>query len=378
MKKSILLAISMAIISTIVTNVVEASNDVEVRGQVTDISVPIFTWNASNFPGFFYDIDENIGTEQITFSLLGMESTSAILDGDTGPDGNRGITYSTTAQPKNFKFKPWGSYNIIGFLGEGYFVSYDKTVTQSMKDHQESVAYLYDNSQDKNLLMNLHISKVLIDDSTEHVLTSSKPLKLEEGYALNLKSVDASANTATLELTKNSKVLDTKIVVPSRLDATMSDKTYYYKAEIGATKGIIQIAVHFKNAFHASEDLASVDGVFQISEEPISVEPEQQYDKMMIRTVDGNTGTITMDNKDYRVLLNKDKDMVLMQSIRIKTANQDLIDDTNPLRYYIYKMITGEPETTDEGISDTNSVIPEGEETSREPKPSSETVNEGL
>jgi len=378
MKKSILLAISMAIISTIVTNVVEASNDVEVRGQVTDLSIPMFTWNALNFPGFFYDIDENIGTEQITLSLSGMESTSAILYGDAGPDGNRGIIYSTTAQPKDFKFKPWGRYNLIGFLGEGYFVSYDSTITQGMKDHQESVAYLYDNSQDKNLLTNLQISKVLIDDSTEQVVTSSKPLKLKEGYELNLKSVEANANTATLELTKNSKVVDSKVVVPSRPDATMSDKTYYYKAEIGATKGIVQIAVHFKNAFRASEDLANIDGVFQISDEPISVEPNQQYDKMMVRTVDDSTDTITMDNIDYRVLLNKNKDIVLMQNIHIKTANQDTVNDTNPLRYYIYKTITGEPETTDEGNSDTNSATPTREETSREPKPSSDTVNEGL
>lgn len=107
MKKSILLAISMAIISIIATNVVEASGDVEIRGQVTDISVPVFTWNTLNFPGFFYDIDENIGAEQITLSLSGMESTSAMLDGDMGPDGNRGIIYSTTAQTKDFNFKPW-------------------------------------------------------------------------------------------------------------------------------------------------------------------------------------------------------------------------------------------------------------------------------
>ena len=241
--------------------------------------------------------------------------------------------------------------------------------------HQESVAYHY---EDKNLLANLQISRVLIDDSAEQVITSSKPLKLKEGYALNLKSVDASANTATLELTKNSKVIDSKVVVPSRPDATMSDKTYYYKAEIAATKGIVQIAVHFKNAFHASEDLANIDGVFQISDEPISVEPNQQYDKMMVRTVDDNTDTITMDNKDYRVLLNKNKDMVLMKNIHIKTANQDTVNDTNPLRYYIYKTITREPETTDEGNSDTNSATPTREETSREPKPSSDTVNEGL
>jgi S-layer protein (TIGR01567 family) len=255
-------------------------------------------------------------------------------------------------------------------------VSYDNTVTQGMRDHQESVAYLYDNSQDKSLLANLQISKVLIDDNTEQVVTSGRPLELREGYALNLKSVEASANTATLELTKNSVVIDRKVVVPSRPDATMSDRTYYYRAEIGATKGIVQIAVHFKNAFRATEDLASIDGVFQISDEPISVEPNQQYDKMMVRTVDDNTDTITMDNKDYRVLLNKD--IVLMQNIHIKTANQETINDTNPLRYYIYKMIAEEPETTDEGTSGTNSALPTEEGTSGETKPSSNTVNEGV
>jgi S-layer protein (TIGR01567 family) len=379
MKKYILFAISVALISTFLTSALEASDGVEVRGQVTDLSVPVFTWNALNFPGFFYDVDENIGTEKITFSLSGIESTSAILNGDPDIDGNRGVTYSTTTQPRNFKFNQWGLYNVIGFLGEAYFVSYNSTVTQGMKDHSEPVAYLYDNSQDKNLMTNLQISKVLIDDNNEQVVTSSKPLKLKEGYMLHLKSVDANANTATLELTKDSKVIDSKVVVPSRHDATMSDKTYYYKADIGDTKGIIQIAVNFKNAFHASDqELATVDGIFQISDEPISIEPDQQYDKMIIRTVDGNTNTITMDNKDYRILLNKDKDIVLMQNIHIKTANQDTIDDANPLRYYIYKTITVEPETPDGGTSDTNSAMPRSDVSSREQKPSSAIVNEGL
>ncbi len=363
--KNIFLAILVAIISIMSTNALGASDDMEIRGQVTDISNPMFTWNAFNFPGFFFDVDENIGTEQITFSLSETEPTSAILDGEIGADGNRGVTYSTIAQPTNFKFKQWGRYNVIGFLGEKYFVSYNSAVTQSMKDHQEPVPYLYDNSQDKNLMTNLRLSKVLIDDNSEQTITSSKPLLLNEGYALNLKSVDASANTAMLELTKDSKVVDSKVVVPSKNEATMSDRTYYYKADIGDTKNIIQIAVHFKNAFHASEqELATVDGVFQISDEPISIDAGQQYDKMMIRTVDGSTNTITMDNKDYRILLTKNKDTVLMQNIHIKTANQDVIDDANPLRYYIYKTVTVEPEIADGGTSGTVSVTPESESNS--------------
>lgn len=379
MTKNIFLAISVAMISIMLTNALGASSDVEIRGQVTDTSIPTFTWNALNFPGFFFDVDDNIGTEQIAFSLSETEPTSAILDGEIGTDGNRGVTYSTTAQPTNFKFKQWGRYDVIGFLGEKYFVSYDSAVTQSMKDHQEPVPYLYDNSLDKNLMTNLRLSKVLIDDNSEQTITSREPLKLNEGYALNLRSVDANANTAMLELTKDSKVVDSKVVVPSRNEATMSDRTYYYKADIGDTKKIIQIAVHFKNAFHASEqELATVDGIFQISDAPISIDAGQQYDKMMIRTVDGSTNTITMDNKDYRILLTKNKDTVLMQNIHIKTANQDIIDEANPLRYYIYKTATVEPEFSDGGTSGTGIVSPGSEPTSGEQKPSPATVNEGI
>jgi S-layer protein (TIGR01567 family) len=379
MKNSRLLAISIAIISIIATSA--ASDDVELRGQVTDISVPAFTWNALNFPGFFYDIDENVGTEQITFSLSGIETADAILDGEAGIDGNYGITYSTSAQPTDFKFKPWGRYNVIGFLGEKYFISYDNEVTQSMKDHQEPLAYLYENSQDKSLIANMQISKVLIDNNTEQVITSKKPLMLKQGYALNLKNVDADGNTAILELTKNSRVVDSNAAAPSRLHATMSDRTYYYKADVGGAKGIVQIAVHFKNAFSSSDqDLATIDAVFQISDEPLSIEPDRQYDKMVIATVDTSTNTITLDNKDYRILLNKNKDIVLMQKIHIKTANQDTIDDSNPLRYCIYKDVAGETETAEEETSGTSltPAMPKSDETSKEQKPSTATINEGL
>ena len=60
---------------------------------------------------------------------------------------------------------------------------------------------------------------------------------------------------------------------------------------------------------------------------------------MSIRNVDATGLAINMDNKDNQVTLNKNKDIVLMQDIHIKTADQDGTAD-NSLRYYIYKLIT--------------------------------------
>jgi hypothetical protein len=87
--------------------------------------------------------------------------------------------------------------------------------------------------------------------------------------------------------------------------------------------------VHFKNAIE-SQKLTVVDGIWQISDTPTNVKADTLYDKMTIRTVDANAGTITMDNKDNAVTLPKNKDFVLMPGISIKTA------DSDSLRFYIY------------------------------------------
>ena len=71
----------------------------------------------------------------------------------------------------------------------------------------------------------------------------------------------------------------------------------------------------------ADTNIATADGVFQISDTITPLKPDQQYDKMSIRNVDATGLAINMDNKDNQVTLSKNKDIVLMQDIHIKTAN---------------------------------------------------------
>ena len=142
----------------------------------------------------------------------------------------------------------------------------------------------------------------------------------------------------------------------------MSDKTYYYKKD---TKDIVIIGAHFKNAFRgADQNLATIDGVFQVSDTPSDVEVDTEYDKMRIKTVSADT--ITMDNKDNSITLNKNKDTALMVGIGIRTADQDEITELqNPLRFYIYKEIT-EPGTY--AIRGAVKNVVEGETPSWDPK----------
>jgi len=317
----------------------------EVRSTVADLSMAQVSWNPRTFAGFYYDIDKNIGDETITFRPTSVSSNfdTGTLSDQQDTNGLRGVVYNTSAQPKSFKFKDWGAYNKLGFLANAYFASYIANPTQNMVNNGlgNTTPYLYDQSKNQNLMTNEQLSQVLMDDNKEITLTTSNPLKLGEGYQLDIKSIDTDGNKVYVELTKNGQVVDDKVVQPSITGAAMSQKTYYYKTTIGETSDIIQVALHFKNAFRGTtENIATVDGEFQISDTPASIKADTQYDKMSIRTIDPTAGTILMDNKDNAITLSKNKDTVLMQNIHIKTADQDTISPTEPLRYYIYTAAT--------------------------------------
>jgi S-layer protein (TIGR01567 family) len=286
----------------------------EVRGQVANGD---FEWNAQNFPGFYYDINKDLGTEKI--------STYVTYGKLEEPNG---VVYSTTAQVNDFEFEDWGSCNVIGFLGKKYFAGY--VDNENVDDWSE---LLFKESIDENSLADEQLQTILMDSDMQIVITAGTPLKLAEDYVLAIKYIDSSG--MFVELTKNGAVVDSKVMMPSKDGATMADKTYLHKRDAGEQKGLVTIAVHFKNAVTIqNQTVATVDGLWQISDMPTPVKIDTEFGKMRIASV--SSDTIVMDNKDNNIALSKNKDTELLGDIRIKTADQDVIDDANPIRYYIY------------------------------------------
>jgi S-layer protein (TIGR01567 family) len=330
MKKLAAITLTSMMLFLATAMVVGAVPSVEVRGAVagtingqSNLVDNTFTWNPQNFAGFFYDIKKDLGTESLKFVLTENNKLSG--------DNPYGITYTTTAQSKDFERELWGSYRIIGFGAEKFFAGYNHGV-----DEQSGSDIFYAESTDKNSLSSEQLEQVLMDDDSEMTVTSGTPLKLEEGYELAIKSIDIDGNKVFLELSKNGAVVDSKVVSPSKDGATESDKTYYYKnPAVGEQKKLVTVGVHFKNAFRgADSNLASIDGVWQISDTPLAVKADTQYEKLTIRTVDATAGSITMDNKDNAVTLSKNKNVVLMPGVSIQTADNDT------LRFFIYKPVT--------------------------------------
>jgi len=293
---------------------IEPAKPLDIRSQV---ATGDFEWNPQNFAGFYYDLNRDLGTEVLTATLK---------DGKLSGSYPHGLTYQTTAQKNDFAFEDWGSYNVIGFMGEKCFAGYLDTAGSTDDS-------LFEASGSKNVLSKNGLIKLLIDDDTEMTVTTSTPLALQDGYVLSIDSIDIDGNQVTLTLSKDGSQLITKKISPSKDDATMADKTFIYRRNFGNLREVVIVAVHFKNAFRgADQDLATIDAVWQLSDDSMDVSEEAKYGKMTIKSV--TSDSITMNNVDNDLTLSRNKAISLMPGIGIKTA------DAENLRYYIYKKIT--------------------------------------
>ena len=330
--KSLCLCLLAALSILSAIGAASALSSIEIRGPMSTVEdgKPYALGQdqlSGDFSGFYYNINEDLGTESLTLNINGNR-----LDESSSP---RGVQYKTDAEDSSFQFKEWGWYRLIGFIGDAYFAGY------SPREYLGEEPYLYKISEDKTLLDDGILLKVLKDDDDERVISSGSPLKLEDGYELRIKSVDIVGDKAYLELYKDGSLVDEKVVTPSSASASMVEKTYTFNKSFkdngDSGRNIAIIAVHFKNAYRSSEgEAATVDGVFQVSDQPLRIQTNDQYGNMTVTDVTQNA--IIIENKDRTIYLNKNQDIPLMMGILIKTADQDFTNQ-DPLRFYIYKRI---------------------------------------
>ncbi len=266
----------------------------ELRGTVADGS---FNWTALNFEGFYYNIDEGIGTESLK---------ATALSGRTIPTGN--LVYSTTAQQVSFDHSAWGKFEVIGFLAHKYFAGYpDNAFTSSV-----------------SMVSQGQLSKVLIDNDDKKSASPGSSLVLEEGYVLDVVEVDLNGNRVLVSLTQNGQEVDTGIL--------SSNTDYVYKTDIGSSDDVPQIVVHFDQIFQGREfDAIFVQGIFQVSEDYITLEGSDRFGRMEVSGISENG--ITLRNRNS-ISLTKDNVISVMDDISIK------VGDSDALRYYPFVLTT--------------------------------------
>lgn len=253
-----------------------------------------YIWNSFSFSGFYYDLDNNISTEQLTI----RDIKSTIDQGD--------VIYTTSPIDVDFEYSNFGEYQVIGFMASKYFAGYTENSSISNKEKKSTIG-------------NGQLQKILLDDDEKRTLTQGGTLTLEEGYVLQMKEVDVGAGKGQiwLVLLKDGSEVDNGVIA--------GGDTYIYSKKVGGVDELPIIAVHFDTVFRGKEtNAAFVKGIFQISESVTSIKSGDRYSKMEISGI--GSDKITMDNRDS-IGLSRGNTIDLMGDLKI------IVADSNTLRF---------------------------------------------
>lgn len=278
-----------------------------------------------NFDGFYYDLDNNAGNESFSIKI-GNPVDRTIKENDW--------RYSTIAWNVPFKYRQFGNYSVIGFMGERYFAGYsaDSNIARSPV----------------NLLTHRLLSKILIDENVNRTLTTGSSLALSDGYTIRVKNVDIVAGTAMISLNKNGNEIDSRLV--------RAGDTYIYEKDIRTiqmvngdlhyeylTVGSLPIiAVHLDSVLAAGKAAAvSINGIFQISDMYTKIELIGRGIMKITNVYDTGISMTNVISSSlrypyvWRTFLNEGRmDQVhsteITDDIKLKVADSDI------LRFYVY------------------------------------------
>ena len=288
----------------------------ELRGTVAEDEG--FDWTTLNFEGFYYNMDEGVGTESLKVKDY---SGRTIDDGD--------LVYTTSPQDVSFERSRWGSYQVIGFMAEKYFAGY----TEDSEFADDDISMMSDGQ----------LSKILIDDDEKVSAYSGSSLLLEDGYALDIVELDLDGNKVFVSLTKDGDEVDSGVV--------SSESTYVYEDDLGSVDDVPIIAINFEDIFSGRETSAVfVEGIFQISDEYIQVDSGDTYGEMEVSKL--SSTEIEMKNEDS-ISLSRDDTIDIMGEIKIKVA------DAGEVRYYPFVEI--KKEATESLNIDMPAIVKEDE-----------------
>ena len=217
--------IAMHIMLLSVASAQEAVESAEVRGHTSNGNG---TWSASDFGWFYYDLDKAAGGEQLKIGLQGRSAEKGQ------------IVYSSKPWSREFEYKPWGTYNVLAFLGKLYLAGYPKS---SFADEVSSLG-------------KGDLREVLRDEKDTHTLTDNSTLPLAQGYALAALETSSKDGAVNFVLLKNGKPIYGAVV--------SLGGTFKYKVN-----DVPVLLVHLAGAMKSEDKgFAEVDGIFQVSDLP--------------------------------------------------------------------------------------------------------------
>ncbi len=293
-----------------------------VKGNL-DLSSGTVSWNPQNFAGFFYDLDNGIGSDNLTVlhsdSLMG---TRTILP--------KNLTYSVSGENKMLnvvKYPFNGDYGLAKHAGLGGFDA------GSMSSENGSFLFVWWQMEKYAGVLNQTnlLARLLIEQgpaaSDKKTLTVGESWEIGEGLVLTVNSIDAKANPRQVwvTLTRDGVKID---------DRVLNEKEIYtYLEKTGA--GIPVFVTYVDSIFAgATTDLVQFRYTWAMSSSFMSVKPGDRFGKF--NTTIADASHIVLENT-VPISLARGIVTDIFNNVKFRVVDSDI------LRFY---PVTGIPQNT--------------------------------
>ncbi len=295
----------------------------EVRGTVSKDTTlddtgtepfSVMNWNSTNFAGFWYDLKEDISSENLQISARDGRSID-----------KENLWYNTTPAAKKFKVLEEKSGQQVSYGLDYNSITQKFTTTNETPGGQyyalvgwQAEKYVALNGKPNKL------AKLVMEQDTtdKRTLTIGDTWDMGDGYTLSAQSVDAKASPrkAWLVLSKDGTKLDDKV--------TNDGTTYTYFVENLLGESKVPIFVAYIDSIFAGQttDMVQIKYAWLISKS--SAIEVKSGDKYGIFKVDKTDPTLVLKS-DSSITLSSNSIVDLAGNLKFRVA-----DDSKKLRFY--------------------------------------------
>ncbi|MCD6206496.1 MAG: hypothetical protein J7J06_00715, partial [Methanosarcinales archaeon] len=325
---------------------------VEVRGTIVELSGANDTlndtggnhvWDYSTFAGFWYDLDDNLKTENLTILATERDAPGeATLKNSTDERtiGEGSLVYKTHPEFQEYEMHqdiaPTATERADPTTMEtkyadkldqpiGLCVESDKSGGDCGYFIEGWMAEQYvaiDSNADK-------LCKLLVEfeDDDKKTLATGEEWDLGGGFALVANQIDLEGDKVWFSLKKDGRELDNEVASTGSGTRTQ-DRVYTYTADIGNEEDIPVFSCYVDAVFRGTDtNVVQVMYVFLIDDDVLEIETSDTYGSMEVMTA--SKSEVVLKNDETTIDLDTDTKEHIMGGMYFKTA-----DDDNAIRFY--------------------------------------------
>jgi S-layer protein (TIGR01567 family) len=349
-----ILVLAVAMVGAASADEVTTVDTVEVRGEVKyeAHATAGIEWDAQNFAAFWYDLDDDLSTENLTLTAGAVSDTDRTIDEDN-------LTYTT--------HPVWQEYELhenekLVVDGDDYNLSTGYYIEGWMAEKYIAV------NDNADTLVKLLVE---FEDDDKKTLSTGESWDLGSGFALTPQQIDLEGDKVWLRLEKDGKELDSEVVTTGEADRNNS--VYTYTADLANEEDVPVFSCLVDAVFRGTDsNIVQVEYVFLIDNDVLEIDTSETYGAMEVMTA--SSKNIILKNDESTLDLDDDTTEHIMGNMYFKTGDNDAGDDT--LKFYPFVEYTigeGAPaapeetptevETPEANVTPTAEVTPTPEPT---------------